>query len=342
MYLGKIVSCPEKRAAVRKARPIPTPRPCSPPCPRSTPAQKGRGDPEGDVPSPVNPPSGCRFHTRCRHAMPRVQRRGAGVQQLEDGRWAGVSFVLTKVQWGQVKHKKDRIRSLGPLTHRTLKKVLFMKPTDAQGKTMFTLITGAVALRAAQAGPERHPGRGAGHRPDRRADRTAGLNIKPRVIPWPRARRSSPRPGRSACASSGRRRGGRPGRARRRSPFQKSPRAGVTTVVGLLGTDDVSRRPETLLAKAMQLEQEGFRLTSTAALYQLLLATITGSLRKDIGAHPKVVGVGERWPVSDTASSQPSFDELCTSRPRRGSRHARVGKAGSCTCTWAGVRHRTR
>jgi len=101
--------------------------------------------------------------------------------------------------------------------------------------------------------------------------------------------------------------------------LSKITRAGVTTVVGLLGTDDVSRRPETLLAKAMQLEQEGVSTYIYSGSYQLPLATITGSLRKDIALIPKVVGVGE-VAVSDHRSSQPSFEDLC-----RIAAEARVG-----------------
>jgi beta-aspartyl-dipeptidase (metallo-type) len=90
-------------------------------------------------------------------------------------------------------------------------------------------------------------------------------------------------------------------------------------VIGLLGTDDVSRRPETLLAKAMQLEQEGISAYIYSGSYQLPLATITGSLRKDLALIPKVVGVGE-VAVSDHRSSQPSYEELC-----RIAAEARVG-----------------
>ncbi len=101
--------------------------------------------------------------------------------------------------------------------------------------------------------------------------------------------------------------------------LSKITRAGVTTVVGLLGTDDVSRRPEALLAKAMQLEQEGISAYIYSGSYQLPLATITGSLRKDLALIPKVIGVGE-VAVSDHRSSQPSYDELC-----RIAAEARVG-----------------
>lgn len=116
--------------------------------------------------------------------------------------------------------------------------------------------------------------------------------------------------------------GGGEGGPRTRTPeitLSKITRAGVTTVVGCLGTDDVSRMPETLLAKAMQLEEEGISTYIYCGSYQLPSPTITGSVRKDIALIPKVIGVGE-VAISDHRSSQPTFEELC-----RLAAEARVG-----------------
>lgn len=87
-------------------------------------------------------------------------------------------------------------------------------------------------------------------------------------------------------------------------------RAGVTTVLGVLGTDDVTRHPESLLAKAQGLEQEGITAFCMAGSYRFPPAvTVTGSLRKDIALIPQVIGVGE-IAVSDHRSSQPTFEEF--------------------------------
>ncbi len=86
-------------------------------------------------------------------------------------------------------------------------------------------------------------------------------------------------------------------------------RAGVTTVLGLLGTDDVSRHPESLLAKAMGLEWEGVTAYILVGSYQFPPVTITGSVRGDIALIPKVVGVGE-IAISDHRSSQPTFEDV--------------------------------
>ena len=69
MYLGKIVEIGTAEADLRASRRTRTPRPCCRPCRCPTPRRSGPAAAgscsTGDVPSPVNPPSGCRFRTRC-------------------------------------------------------------------------------------------------------------------------------------------------------------------------------------------------------------------------------------------------------------------------------------
>jgi peptide/nickel transport system ATP-binding protein len=39
----------------------------------------------GDPPNPINPPSGCRFHTRCAHAQPMCADREPTLERSPDG-----------------------------------------------------------------------------------------------------------------------------------------------------------------------------------------------------------------------------------------------------------------
>jgi beta-aspartyl-dipeptidase (metallo-type) len=84
---------------------------------------------------------------------------------------------------------------------------------------------------------------------------------------------------------------------------------GVTTVIGCLGTDGVTRHMTSLLAKARALELEGISTFIYSGSYEIPVRTLTGSVRSDLIVVDKVVGAGE-IAVSDHRSSQPTFDEV--------------------------------
>lgn len=48
---------------------------------------------EGQVPSPINPPRGCRFHTRCPIAELRCQQEEPPLREVAAGQWAACHFV---------------------------------------------------------------------------------------------------------------------------------------------------------------------------------------------------------------------------------------------------------
>jgi len=86
-------------------------------------------------------------------------------------------------------------------------------------------------------------------------------------------------------------------------------KAGVTTCVGVLGTDSVSRSVESLVAQTLGLREEGLSAYCYTGSYEVPPPTVTGSVRKDICFIDPVLGVGE-LAISDHRSSQPTFDEL--------------------------------
>ncbi len=85
--------------------------------------------------------------------------------------------------------------------------------------------------------------------------------------------------------------------------------AGVTTVVGLLGTDDVTRSIENLLSRVYGLREEGLSAFCWTGGYHYPLTTLTGSAKSDITFLDPVIGIGE-FAISDHRSSQPTFNEL--------------------------------
>jgi oligopeptide/dipeptide ABC transporter ATP-binding protein len=87
MYLGKIVEYADKKTlfltplhpyteALLSAVPVPNPK-----------LKRAKRLVAGDVPSPMNPPSGCAFHTRCPYVEARCRTEEPRLQEVAPGHW---------------------------------------------------------------------------------------------------------------------------------------------------------------------------------------------------------------------------------------------------------------
>lgn len=110
-------------------------------------------------------------------------------------------------------------------------------------------------------------------------------------------------------------------------PLSRFTTAGVTTVVGVLGTDDLARTPGELLASVHALREQGLSAFAWCGGYHLPPVTLTGSVRGDVVYLDPVIGVGE-LAISDHRSSQPTFDEFLRVASEAHVAGLMTGKAG--------------
>ena len=85
--------------------------------------------------------------------------------------------------------------------------------------------------------------------------------------------------------------------------------AGITTVVGCIGTDGVCRSIRSLIAKAKGLEEEGITTYCYTGSYEIPVKTITDSIKGDLMMVDKIIGVGE-IALSDHRSSQATYEQF--------------------------------
>ncbi len=88
----------------------------------------------------------------------------------------------------------------------------------------------------------------------------------------------------------------------------KLVKAGITSVLGLLGTDSATRHVESLYAKAKALNEEGISAYMVTGSYRVPSPTITDSVYKDVVFIDTVLGC--KIAIADHRASHPSVEEL--------------------------------
>jgi peptide/nickel transport system ATP-binding protein/oligopeptide transport system ATP-binding protein len=102
MYLGRIVELTDKTSLFEMPlHPYSEALLSAVPVPKARAKRRERVILSGDVPSPINPPAGCHFHTRCPYAMARCRHEAPALREVRAGHLAachlhdgGVRFPL--------------------------------------------------------------------------------------------------------------------------------------------------------------------------------------------------------------------------------------------------------
>ena len=96
MYLGVVVEKTNRKALFRNPR-----HPYTRALLSAVPARRGSRSTErirleGDIPSPIDVPPGCRFHTRCAHAQERCRTEVPELEEKEPGHWEACHFDTSR------------------------------------------------------------------------------------------------------------------------------------------------------------------------------------------------------------------------------------------------------
>ncbi|MDE6667894.1 MAG: dipeptide ABC transporter ATP-binding protein [Clostridia bacterium] len=116
MYLGSMVEYGTKEAifsntlhpytkALFSAVPVPNPH-----------VKMNRIILKGDIPSPVNPPNGCKFHTRCEHCMDICEYVRPAYKEVENGHFCACHLYNTPEENEQCKVELEKLKELERIT----------------------------------------------------------------------------------------------------------------------------------------------------------------------------------------------------------------------------------